>query len=87
MALIEMCGQMVYGYATQDLSCKKCQQIQRSDLDLYCTCSGNWGNKETVKSEEDDQWNKRIVEKQYNLSVPLYKTTFLSPNQIGNGLN
>lgn len=40
-----------------------------------------------MKSEEDDQWNKRIVEKQYNLSVPLYKTTFLSPNQIGNELN
>lgn len=44
---------------------------------------GNWGNKKTVKSEEDDQWNKRIVETLYNLSVPLYKTTFLSPNQIG----
>lgn len=44
---------------------------------------GNWGNKETVKSKEDDKWNKRIVEKQYNLSRPLFKTTFLSPNQIG----
>ena len=46
MALIEMCHQIFAAYATQDLCCRKCQQIQRSNLDMYCACSGNWGNKE-----------------------------------------
>lgn len=62
MTLIEMCGQMMYSYATQDLSCKKCQQIQRSDLELYCPCSGNWGNKE-FQPEEVRKLLKIVKEK------------------------
>lgn len=46
MALVEMCNQMMYSYITQDLCCKNCQQIQRSNMDVYCKCSGKWINKE-----------------------------------------
>ena len=39
---------------------------------------GNWGNKKSVKSIEDDQWNKKILDQHYGTNITLFKTTYLS---------
>ena len=43
---------------------------------------GNWGNKKSVKSIEDDQWNKKILDQHYGTNITLFKTTYLSNYRI-----
>lgn len=42
---------------------------------------GNWGNKHSVRSADDDEWNKNLLTGPYNGTV-LFKTTFLSPFRV-----
>lgn len=43
---------------------------------------GNWGNKHSVTSKEDDQWNTMLIHEVYGKDTVLAKTTFLSDHKL-----
>ena len=43
---------------------------------------GNWGNKKSVVSVEDDKWNTQHISKQVNLNTTIAKTVFLSNHKL-----
>lgn len=56
-------------FYSQDLQCDKCGSIRQGNLDLFCTCSGNWV--ETVNHAEVDKWVQVFanVGKYYNMQL------------------
>lgn len=46
------------------------------------TKDGNWGNKHSVHSKDDDSWNSKIVTDFYGPNITLAKTVFLSDYRL-----
>ena len=55
LLLVEICNQKVFHYVQQDVKCQKCGQIKRDTLSRYCSCSGQWVNKEVDRQALMDQ--------------------------------
>lgn len=51
LRIIDLCNRKIFNYIRQDVKCKKCGHIKRDTLSTYCSCSGEWVNKEMEGKE------------------------------------
>lgn len=42
--LIDRLNRKSMGYILQDLQCRKCKEIKRDNMNLLCSCSGEYNN-------------------------------------------